>query len=277
MRPMLASLVLLAVLSGCNLPAPTTLTAAASLTPRPADTLIPTLTFTPAPPTVACSELSLSLDPALGSGAACESLPEVASSSIPMDIFIYPAHTELTLQGYPLSGTQWEGMAWVYPVERFAELLPGVIPQRLADLQGLIAGGTWGGGALPFLPPVPDYQSFYSHLAVVPFNSGRGIRYVTEYDESRMPISSRNIFYTFQGLTADGKYWVALTLPVSSPLLPRSEETLPAGHSLQSINQEYSAYAAEVKAALEAQPEDSFYPTLQALDALVASITIATP
>lgn len=72
---------------------------------RPPVTQMPTqFTTAPSPPAnVTCSELSLILDPALGSGFECETVPESSSSDIPMAIFIYPAHTKLILQDYPLT------------------------------------------------------------------------------------------------------------------------------------------------------------------------------
>jgi hypothetical protein len=99
-------------------------------------------------------------------------------------------------------------------------LLPDVLPRRVSDLESFISSGTWSSRELPFLPPLPMAQTFFSHETVISFNGGQGVRFITDYNESMHPISNRTIFYTFQGLTDDGMYWVAVTLPINSPILP---------------------------------------------------------
>ncbi|MBN2385810.1 MAG: hypothetical protein JXB85_02235 [Anaerolineales bacterium] len=225
---------------------------------------------------VTCNELSFYMDPALGSGYECETVPERGSSDIPMDVFIYPAHTGLTIQTYPLTYTQFPPQIRIYPVNRFSELLPEVLPRRVSDLERLISSGTWSSGELPFLPPLPMVQTFFSHETVISFNGGQGVRFITEYNESSHPISNRTIFYTFQGLTDDGMYWVAVTLPISSPILPADADfhTLPEGYTSESWFQDYSSYVSDVKDVLEAQTPDSFFPTINRLDSLIRSITV---
>jgi len=256
--PLIAIFTATVMMSGCHPPdTPTPLT-------------VPTL---PAA-NVTCNELSFYLDPALGDGGVCETVPESSSSDIPMDIFIYPAHTELTIQNYPLTHTQFPPQVWIYPVSRFSELLPDVLPPRVSDLERLISNGTWSSGVLPFLPPIPQVQAFFLHETVLSFNGGGGVRFITEYSEGPTPITNKNIIYTFQGLTGDGRYWVAVTLPISSPILPAEYDTMPEGYTEESLILNYNSYVSEVKEALEAQLPDLFSPTLDSLDSLVKSITI---
>jgi hypothetical protein len=225
---------------------------------------------------VNCNELSFYLDPALGTGYKCETVPESSSSDIPMDVFIYPAHTELTIQNYPLTRTQFPPQALSYPVDRFSELLPDVLPRRVADLEMLISSGTLNSRELPFLPPLPMAQTFFSHENVISFNGGKGVRYITDYNEASHPISNRTIFYTFQGLTDDGMYWVAVTLPISSLILPADVDfpPPPEGYTVESWFQNYGSYVSGMKDALEAQAPGSFSPTIDILDSLVNSIRI---
>jgi hypothetical protein len=237
----------------------------------PSQLIIPTLPKA----NVTCNELSFYLDPALGNGYECETVPESSSSEIPMDVFIYPAHTELTIKNYPLTHTQFPPQIWIYPVNRFSELLPDVLPRRVSDLKRLISSGTWSSGELPFLPAIPQVQTFYSHETGMSFNDGRGVRFITEYSEVPFPISNKSIIYTFQGLTDDGKYWVAVTLPISSPILPADNDTLPEGYTEENLIQNYDSYASGVKEALEAQAPGSFSPTINMLDSLVESITVS--
>jgi hypothetical protein len=191
-----------------------------------------------------------------------------------MDIFIYPAHTELTIQNYPLTHTQFPSQVWIYPVSRFGELLPDILPLRVSDLKRIISNGIRSSGELPFLPVIPQKQEFFIHTASLLFNGGQGVRFITEYSESPTPITNKTIIYTFQGLTDDGMYWVAVTLPISSPILPAEYDTLPEGYTDESLILNYNSYVSDVKEALEAQAPDSFSPTIDSLDSLVKSITI---
>jgi hypothetical protein len=224
---------------------------------------------------VTCNELTFYLDPALGNDYECETVPESTSSDIPMDVFIYPAHTELTIQNYPLTHTQFPPQIWIYPVDRFSELLPDVLPHRVSDLERLIASGTWGSGELPFLPPIPELQTFFIHETGMSFNGGKGVRFITEYSEVLFPINNKSILYTFQGLTDDGKYWVAVTLPISHPILPADYTTLPEGYTEEDLILNYSSYVSDVQDALEAQAPGSYFPTINSLDSLVKSITVS--
>ena len=230
------------------------------------------------PANVTCGEFALYLDPVLGSGYECETVPESSGSDIPMDIFTYPAHTELTLQDYPLTDTQSPAKVYIYPVERFRELLPDVIPQRISDLETLLSGGTGSSRELPFLPPLPLRQTFFAHETILSFGEGSGVRFITDYNESSHPLSNRTIFYTFQGLTDDERYWVAVTLPISSTVLPDNVDfpPPPEDFTFEEWFQNYGSYVRDVKEELEAQAPDSFFPTLGILDGLIESITIGS-
>ncbi len=240
---------------------------------------------TPAQPTVlplplanvTCNELSLYIDPVLGSDYECETVPESSSSDIPMDIFTYPAHTELVIQNYPLTRTQFSPQIWIYPVSRFSELLPDVLPRHVSELEMFISSGTWSSGALPFLPPLPMVQTFFSHAAVISFNGGQGLRFITHYNESKNPIDNRTLFYTFQGLTDDSIYWVSVILPISSSILPDHVNfpPPPEGYTDEGWFQNYNAYVNNVRDALEAQEPGLFFPTINSLDYLISSITVS--
>lgn len=220
---------------------------------------------------VTCNEFSFYLDPALGTGYECETVPESASSDIPMDIFIYPAHTELTIQNYPLTHTQFPPQVWIYPVSRFSELLPDVLTRRVSNLESFISNGTWSSQELPFLPPIPEIQTFFSHETVISINGGQGVRFITHYNESRNPIDNSSIFYTFQGITDDGMYWVAVTLPISNPILP---DDMDFRSTDENWFQNYDSYVNDTKGALEAQTPGSFFPAINSLDSLVRSIIV---
>lgn len=236
---------------------------------------LPAIT-TPRLVNVICNEFSFYLDPDLGIDYECEKIPESSPTTVPMDVLIFPSHTELTIQDYPLTSTQFPAMIYVYPVNRFSVMLPDVVPSRVSDLENINSGATWTKGALPFLPPVPLEQIFFSHNAVVTFNYGRGVRFITQYNDFDNVISNRSIFYTFQGLTDDGMYWLTVTLPINHSTLPADDYSPwpPEGYTGESWSQNYESYVNQVKDGLDMQLPDSFFPTINILDNLVRSITV---
>jgi hypothetical protein len=236
----------------------------------------PPVTEPPVMTNVTCNELSLYLDPALASSYDCQTVPES-----PYEMELYPAHTELTLLGYPLADKFFEPHISVYPVAAYTALAPAVIPGRVTQLQTIVAGGhnpLYTGSstpALPFLPLFNAAQAFYIKGKIQPFASGIGIRFSTEYAQYYVPVNNTDLFYTFQGLTNDGQYWISAILPVNHPLLPPSADPLPGGASFEDFANNYETYITDMVSQLNDQPPESFTPSLLALDVLVSSITIA--
>ncbi len=224
---------------------------------------------------ITCNKISFYLDPSLGDGYECTTVPESSSPDRPTYYpFIYPTHTEVTIQNYPLTQTQFPPQIWIYPVAEFSEQLPEVIPLLVADLKSIISDGTISGKRMPFLPAVLEQQTFFAHEKNISFTGGQGIRFITEYSEGPNPITNQNIIYTFQGLSDDGMYWVAVTLPISHPTLPDEYSTLPEGYTQESLIMDNAAYTNDVGGRLSTVAPDSFTPDLSILDDLIMSITI---
>lgn len=219
------------------------------------------------------NSLSFSLDPALGTDY--ESMIIAESTGADKAYFdIYPEYTELTIKNYPLSGAAQEPRIYLFPIGRFCELLPDLLPGRLADLQALIAGGDATSDELPLLPVINSSQMFVSQVKLITFQNGTGIRYITQYAQGIVPINNQEMFYTFQGLTSDGEHWVAVILPISNSLLPADGMNPPNGQSMEDFANNYRTYLTETATQLNAQSPDSFTPTIAGVDALVNSIVI---
>jgi hypothetical protein len=240
----------------------------------PTATEPPTATQPPASQTnVTCNEVALFLDPALASGFSCQSVPEVSGQNNAY-FNVNPKYTELSLTGYVLSDRFFTPKIDIYPIQRFSELLPDVIPARLALLQALVGGGPTGDKGLPFLPIFNAAQQFFAQYKLISFAGGNGIRYLTQFSQFFDPINNHEMFYTFQGLTSDGKYWVSAILPVSDPVLPADGNNPPNGQSQEEFGNNFPAYLDDLTTQLNAQPAEIFSPTLSMLDALVTSIRI---
>jgi hypothetical protein len=120
---------------------------------------------------------------------------------------------------------------------------------------------------LPFAPMVNAAQIFCTQPAHVEFDGGRGVRYVTTFSQAIDLLADQSVFYTFQGLTDDGRYYISAVLPVTTGVLPA---TAGEGFDPQTWTTMVEGWADEL-AALEGA---GFRPSLDALDQVVRSITV---
>ena len=235
-----------------------------------------TSTVTPILANVICQELSLYLDPSLASGYSCETV----LASGPDEMLVHPTYTKLTITGYALAGTFFKPQISVFPVQQYSEMRPDVIPDKVAELQTLAAGGpapsfaSSFGSSLPFLPFLGAAEVFFARYQAVPFASGSGIRYLTEFAQYSAPVNNNEIIYTYQGLTGDGKYWVSAILPINHPILPADAKSAMDGVDFNTWSNNFGTYITDMVNKLNTQDPNSFTPTLAVLDALVSSITI---
>jgi len=235
-----------------------------------------TSTVTPAeeplfpPNNVTCYQLSVYIDPSLASGSNCELVP---ASSEEMDL--HPQYVNLTLQGYPLSDKFFPATISIYPVQAYADLQPDYVHGLVTDLQALIAGGLPGQFGLPFLPNFHAAQTFHSNYSLFPFMNGTGIRFLTLYAQYTAPVNNHDLFYTYQGLTADGQNWISVILPINLPILPANADNPPGGVTWEQFSSNYDAYILDMVAQLEAQPVDSFTPTFADLDGMISTIVVS--
>jgi hypothetical protein len=230
----------------------------------------PTATELPVAQTnVTCNELALFLDPVLASGYDCKTIPEVSGEGFDVN----PQYTELTLQGYPLSDRFFTPRIDVFPVQRFSELAPDAVNADVAALQALIGGGAVG-NSLPLLPIFNAAQEFHAQYKVLAFANGSGIRYLVQYAQYSAPINNHDMFYSFQGLTGDGKYWISAILPISNSILPANGDNPPNGQTFEQFGNNFPTYIVDITNQLNSQTAGSFIPSLNVLDSLVASIQI---
>lgn len=122
----------------------------------------------------------------------------------------------------------------------------------------------------PFLPPPPAAQIFAVQLGYVDFQNGAGARYLTQYAQAFLPVEPT---YTFQGVTADGQFYIAANLPVSSDVVPIISDEEFNRYMNEDIDG-YIVYMDETIAALDGLTADQFSPSLTAIDNMMASFMI---
>lgn len=214
--------------------------------------------------------VTFSYDPFLAAAVEPQTFPAQQGTDIP-PWELAPQHRQLSLLGYPLQDTFHQPKIYIYPLQDYYAVDPG-ISDRIATLQQMLIVQRVDNlpETLPFFPTWNAGQIMYTKVQYLKFPSGLGVRYLAQYGQAAYPISNQTLFYTFQGLSNDGRWLVSAVLPVANPVLPDPEPLLqdPAFYDT------YPTYLAETRALLNQQPDGSFTPDLALLDALFMSLEI---
>ncbi len=235
-------------------------------------TLPPTDIPTPTPD-VDFQGISFSFDDSIASGVSPAIIPAQNMGEDFMPMETYPEHYQFELNGYALSDTFHDPIIRVYPVQTYLD-----ISQQAADnfliLETLLANRNLStyDGYFPFLPIWNAAMIFHTKTDYVAFQNGDGIRFLTMFGQALYPLDNTNVFYTYQGLTNDGNYYVSAVLPISNPILPDNGDYLMEDY--MAFQDNWDNYLAETLQLLNAQPLASFGPRIDILDQMINSISI---
>ena len=226
---------------------------------------------------VAVNNISFVIPTGIGSGAQVETVEAVPPSDDMPWWEIAPTYHKYHIQGYPLIGTFHTATIYVYPVNEYLQVNEDMA-EPFNTLKAIIAGQPLPEN-LPFLPAFNAAQMFHSNEQILTFQSGKGIRFLTQYGQAPYPVNNNSLFYTFQGLTDNGAYYVAAILPVNAAFLSADgnpDTPLPVDgvpfdwENLENIDQHFEL----AKQKLNATDPSAFNPSLTDIDALIESIQI---
>ncbi len=215
--------------------------------------------------------VSLALDAALASGASGQVVPEKPAGADSPWYDVNPQYVRLALEGYPVAKSANTPLIAVYPVQDYRRLSQQA-GKVLDDLAQYLAEKPADGREVPALPLRNDKQSFRSNVKFLSFQNGSGVRFLAFYAQGPVPVNNRELFYAFQGLTADGNSIVTAVLPVNAPDLPADASALSPAE-IEQLFQD-PQYLQNLSAKLGAQADGNFTPDLSKLDALIASLKI---
>lgn len=287
------------LLTSCTLPVSVTIntpsspTAVVSTPPAEATPIVVTVTNPPAVslPT-ATSDMTgqaknlggvqFFLPQCLASDANGVIIPE-ENPGADMPLFAYnPEYRKITLTGYPLPKKFWEQVIQIYPVARFTELVPSLV-DHVSEMQQVLANKPANyANSIPVLPIMGAAQLFKSHIEYINFQNGQGVGFITEYAQYPAPVNNTDMFYTYQGLSADEKYWISVILPINAAYLQPSNDnpTIPAdGIAPPDMNsatyaEDTKAYYVQMTQKLDSTSGDAFTPTIPCISQLIQSINI---
>jgi len=257
-----------------TLVAPTASPAPAETEVPPEPTAIPEVTVIP----VFTGEFTV-----IESGGLVFTLPaEVAASAevttvLPDDPnqgwseFALPARRVVSFSGYAIPDHFHTPAIYVYAFDKLVQ--GGAFGSTMAaTLQGLLTDPEFdiqAEGSLPFLPPFNAAQVFHVLEQRLDSDHNSGIRYLTLYSQALVGVVNYDIFYTYQGISKDGRYYIAAILPINSTLLSNDQLTQA---ELETIAIDYEAYLSSMTDMIREDNGASLSPTLAALDAMMMSL-----
>ena len=268
-----ALLVGLFVLSACTPAVSTTTLPNPTATTASIATLSPTATTAPVPTAVPTSSGSPQLSMDAGNTGVIlltGTVPAVPASSNAPYWQVLPEYTLVTLQGYPINSSIIQPQIFIYPVQELGQVNEGAA-KVVALLQTLIQSPQEI-QTMPYLPLGNDQQVMHAQVQYLDFKNGQGVRYLTEFAQAIVPITNSRLIYTYQGLTSDGKYYVAAVLPVNHPSLPADENA--TDNVPLEFSSDYPTYLGNVINSLNTAAANTYTPDLTQLDAMMSSIEI---
>lgn len=277
-KTFILSIFFMAILSACNMPGVTAQPVQVSTEAA----TIEVATIQPGGIPVSFQNVSFIIPEGLASGAASELVPATdESDGGPWGVS--PQYIAFTLTDY--AGRQHEfvkAVIRIYPAAEYASVNPWA-QSSLTRLQALLASP-----ATPLtnenLPTIPfngaAAQQYAAQAKFIAFNGGNGASMISQYSQFPGPILKDNSFYHYEGLTSDGKYFIAALFPVDLPLQSTAEnpnaDNLPNPYPSDITDSAaLTAYYQGITDTLTAASPDAFHPSLSMLDALIQSITVS--
>lgn len=225
-------------------------------------------------PDVLYEGISFSFDPDIAQGVSSVTVPGQHMGEDYMPGETYPTHFEFTFNNYPVADHFHTPKIIVYPVDEY-RAISAYASERIDSLQLALINHPAGGpiSDLPFLPMWPAAQMFSAQVGYFNFQNGSGIRYLTMYGQAIYPVDNHNLFYTYQGLTNDGRFYISAVLPVVHLGLP-DDGSIQMEDDTMGFEANWETYISETVNWLNAQEPGSFFPGIDLLDAMMASFKV---
>jgi hypothetical protein len=147
------------------------------------------------------------------------------------------------------------------PARSQIEALQSLLESRPSEIKNEIAR----------LPLINAAQVFHAQVKYLDFRNGSGIRFITQYSQEAAPIVNQYLFYSFQGLTDDGAYYVSAQFPITTASL--SDQ--PIIEDWDAFFAGYQDYLVETVQNLNALPSNEFEPDLEVIDSVIQSFVVS--
>jgi hypothetical protein len=167
----------------------------------------------------------------------------------------------------------------IYPTENYRAIYEAAgltgVDERITTLEELLTNRPQTVAAeIPVLPSIEAAQVIRAQVNYLDFQGGSGVRFITHYAQDASPILSGQIVYTFQGLTTDGKYYIAYFHPIATTALPDTYEESEAAQDYNAFVQNMESYLEETTQTLNKLDSLDYVPNLVQLDAMLESLQV---
>ncbi|MFH1446804.1 MAG: hypothetical protein ABIG43_05260 [Chloroflexota bacterium] len=224
-------------------------------------------------PDVSYEGISFSFDSSIAASVSPSTVPgqNLGENYMPGDT--YPTHYEFLFNGYALAGAYHTAIIRVYPVAEY-ESISQLAVDSFAEFRAALDTHPSAGPDkyLPFIPFWPAAQILTAQSAYFDFQNGSGLRYMVMYGQELYPVDNKNLFYTYQGMTTDGAYYVSAILPISHRVLPNDADDVIG--DWETFMNNWDTYLFETVQLLGEQTPQSYYPQMNLLDAMMQSFSI---
>lgn len=198
---------------------------------------------------------------------------------------IAPPHTEIMLldsDAPPEAGPYMLPPATIR-VYRIAEATPPEYQysmEQIAALQALLAQRPElaaymdpalpaGSMPLPYLPLINAAQVTRARAKYVDLGTLSGVSYLTTFAQGPSPYTSESFRYTFQGISSDGQYYVAVEVPVQTDIFPPG---VPQDFDFDAWMARLTEYNTESITALNTSDPGAFTPSLNMVEQMIMSM-----
>jgi hypothetical protein len=165
------------------------------------------------------------------------------------------------LDGYPLASQQLTRLQQLLSERPDPATLETITPNATTEM--------------PYLPIEEAAQAIAARIEYIDTPELSGVAYVTGFRQDTFPFTRDDFFYTFQGLSADGRSYVAVDWVLRADMFPRRISQADA-RRVGSNARRWERYINQSVSTLDAAEPTAFTPSITALDDLVRSIDFAS-
>ncbi len=229
----------------------------------------PTVAASTPEPSFNCAGVTFVFNDALADNIVVSVNPAVIGGNTWWSV---PEHRECRFNNWIIADAFLEARIKIYSINEFETINPGV-GERLDGLEVVLNNKPTDGEGAPVGDVFNAAQMYKSNVKYLRFQNGEGIRFLTQYGQALSPLGRPMMFYTFQGFTDDGQYFISAILPATHPSLPHGNQV----EMDQAFMDNWDTYVAETEAQLNAEADNTFLPPLGLLDVMFESMTVGEP